>query len=79
MLGYSPAEHVLSPTSWPLTLGFTQLQFEALLTAAPESVNDCDFALVAVLGLLGLKRGAEDVAFLLRSSLCLALIVMRES
>jgi integrase/recombinase XerD len=34
-------------------LGFTHLQFEALLTAARESPNPCDFALVAMLGLLG--------------------------
>jgi integrase/recombinase XerD len=31
--------------------GFTHLQFEALLTAARESDNPCDFALVAMLGL----------------------------
>ncbi len=37
------------------TLGFTHLQFEALLTAARESPNPCDFALVAMLGLLGLR------------------------
>ena len=37
------------------TLGFTHLQFEALLTAARESANRCDFALVAMLGLLGLR------------------------
>ena len=37
------------------TLGFTHLQFEALLTAARESANDYDFALVAMLGLLGLR------------------------
>jgi integrase len=37
------------------TLGFTHLQFEALLTAARESTNPCDFALVALLGLLGLR------------------------
>ena len=37
------------------TLGFTHLQFEALLTAARESANPCDFALVAMLGLLGLR------------------------
>jgi integrase/recombinase XerD len=35
--------------------GFTHLQFEALLTAARESSNRCDFALVAMLGLLGLR------------------------
>jgi integrase/recombinase XerD len=37
------------------TLGFTHLQFEALLTAARESSNRNDFALVAMLGLLGLR------------------------
>src|SRR6266571_9382139 len=37
------------------TLGFTHLQFEALLTAARESANRNDFALVAMLGLLGLR------------------------
>jgi integrase/recombinase XerD len=31
--------------------GFTHLQFEALLTAARQSANPCDFALVAMLGL----------------------------
>ena len=35
--------------------GFTHLQFEALLTAARESPHPCDFALVAMLGLLGLR------------------------
>jgi hypothetical protein len=35
------------------TLGFTHLQFEAMLTASRESANPCDFALVAMLGLLG--------------------------
>jgi hypothetical protein len=37
------------------TLGFTHLQFEALLTTARTSSNPCDFALVAMLGLLGLR------------------------
>jgi integrase/recombinase XerD len=37
------------------TLGFTHLQFEALPTAARESANRYDFALVAMLGLLGLR------------------------
>jgi integrase len=37
------------------TLGFTHLQFEALLTAARQSARPCDFALVAMLGLLGLR------------------------
>ena len=37
------------------TLGFTHLQFEALLTAARESSSPCDFALVVMLRLLGLR------------------------
>ena len=54
---HSPAEHVRRPPvpAEPPTLGFTHLQFEALLTAARESSRECDFALVAMLGLLGLR------------------------
>ena len=54
---HSPAEHVRLPAvpAESPTLGFTHLQFEALLTAARESPNPCDFALVAMLGLLGLR------------------------
>jgi integrase/recombinase XerD len=37
------------------TLGVTHLQFGAMLTASRESANPCDFALVAMLGLLGLR------------------------
>jgi integrase len=37
------------------TLGYTHLQFEALLTIARQSDNPNDFALVAMLGLLGLR------------------------
>lgn len=50
----SPAEHVRRPAVPPEspTLGFTHLQFGALLTASRESSNPCDFALVAMLGLL---------------------------
>jgi integrase len=57
LLEHSPAEHVRRrsvPPESP-TLGFTHLQFEALLTAARESADPCDFALVAMLGLLGLR------------------------
>ena len=56
LLEHSPAEHVRRPTvpAESPTLGFTHLQFEALLTAARESSSCCDFALVAMLGLLGL-------------------------
>src|SRR5215469_9759103 len=50
----SPADHVRRPNvpAEPPTLAFTHLQFEALLTAR-ESAEDYDFALVAMLGLLG--------------------------
>ena len=37
------------------TLGLNHLQFEAILTASRESSNVNDFALVAMLGLLGLR------------------------
>ena len=57
VLDHSPAEHVRRPAVPPEspTLGFTHLQFEAMLTASRESSNPCDFALVAMLGLLGLR------------------------
>jgi site-specific recombinase XerD len=57
VLPHSPAEHVRRPSvpAESPTLGFTHLQFEALLTAARESASSCDFALVAMLGLLGLR------------------------
>src|SRR5215468_2660392 len=57
VLERSPAEHVRRPPvpAESPTLGFTHLQFEALLTAARESSSCCDFALVAMLGLLGLR------------------------
>src|SRR5215510_1282070 len=57
LLERSPAEHVRRPAVPPESpaLGFTHLQFEALLTAARNSTDPCDFALVAMLGLLGLR------------------------
>jgi integrase/recombinase XerD len=57
VLEHSPAEYVRRPFVPPEspTLGFTHLQFEALLAAARQSASDCDFALVAMLGLLGLR------------------------
>jgi len=57
LLDHSPAEHVRRPSvpAESPTLGFTHLQFEALLTTARRSSNPCDFALVAMLGLLGLR------------------------
>src|SRR5690242_20906238 len=57
IMEHSPAEPVRRPSvpAGSPTLGFTHLQFEALLTAARESANPCDFALVAMLGLLGLR------------------------
>jgi integrase/recombinase XerD len=57
VLEHSPAEFVrrpAAPAESP-TLGLTHLQFEAMLTAARESSNPNDFALVAMLGLLGLR------------------------
>jgi len=57
VLSHSPAEYVRRPTVPPEspTLGLTHLQFEAMLTAARTSTNRYDFALVTMLGLLGLR------------------------
>ena len=76
LVKHSPAEHVRRPSvpAESPTLGFTHLQFEALLTAARESSNPCDFALIAMLGLLGLRifeatgAGIADVANIACSS-----------
>jgi integrase len=63
VLEYSPAEHVRRPAvpAESPTLGFTHLQFEALLTAARESANDYDFALVAMLGLRIFEATGADI------------------
>jgi integrase/recombinase XerD len=57
VLEHSPADYVRRPSvpSESPTLGLTHLQFEAMLTAARESTNAFDFALVCLLGLLGLR------------------------
>jgi integrase len=57
ILDHSPAEHLRRPTVPPEcpTLGLTHLQFEAMLTAARLSPSDNDFALVAMVGMLGLR------------------------
>jgi integrase/recombinase XerD len=57
LLEQSPADHVRRPTVPPEspTLGLTHLQLEAMLHAARESANPNDFALVVMLGLLGLR------------------------
>jgi integrase/recombinase XerD len=57
VLEHSPAEFVRRPTVPPEspTLGLTHLQLEALLTGGRDSTNTNDFALVCLLGLLGLR------------------------
>jgi integrase/recombinase XerD len=57
ILDHSPADYVRRPTvpAESPTLGLGHLQFEALITTARLSVNPNDFALVALLGLLGLR------------------------
>ena len=55
VLAHSPAEYMRRPNVPPEspTLGLTHLQFEAMLATARTSPNINDFALVAMLGLLG--------------------------
>ena len=57
VLAQSPADYVRRPNVPPEspTLGLSHLQFEALLSAARTSTNTNDFALVTMLGLLGLR------------------------
>ena len=57
VLAHSPAEYVRRPNVPPEspTLGLTHLQFEAMLATARVLPNVNDFALVAMLGLLGLR------------------------
>jgi integrase/recombinase XerD len=57
VLDHCPAEYVRRPSVPPEspTLGLSHLQFEAIITAARTSTNPSDFALVAMLGLLGLR------------------------
>ena len=57
LLEHSPAEYVRRPrtsTESP-TLGLSHLQLEAMLAAGRQSPNINDFALVTMLGLLGLR------------------------
>ncbi|WP_405166548.1 tyrosine-type recombinase/integrase [Nocardia sp. NBC_01499] len=69
VIEHSPAEYVRRPRvpNESPTLGLSHLQFEALLTAGRDSANLFDFALVAMLGLLGLrifeacKSDVEDI------------------
>ncbi len=57
VLTASPAEHVRRPHVPPEspTLGLSHLQFEAMLHAARTSSNLNDFAMITMLGLLGLR------------------------
>jgi integrase/recombinase XerD len=57
VLEHSPADYVRRPRvpNESPALGLSHLQFEAVLAAARESTSRFDFALVAMLGLLGLR------------------------
>jgi integrase len=63
ILEHSPADYVRRPPvpAESPTLGLSHLQFEALLTAARDSINVFDFALVAMLGLRIFKARGTDV------------------
>jgi integrase/recombinase XerD len=57
LIEHSPAGHVRRPSvpAESPALGFTHLRSGALLTAARQPPNPCDFALMATPGLLGLR------------------------
>ncbi len=57
VLEHSPADYVTRPRvpAESPTLGLSHLQFEGMLAAARESSNANDFALLCMLGLLGLR------------------------
>ena len=57
VLDHSPTEYARRPpvTTLSPTLGLSHLQFEAMLSTARQSANPNDFALVCLLGLLGLR------------------------
>ena len=57
VLEHSPAEYVRRPNvpAQSPTLGLSHPQFEAILSAARDSNNRFDFALMCLLGLLGLR------------------------
>lgn len=57
ILPHSPADYVRRPVVPPEspTLGLGHLQFEAMISTARQSDNRNDYALIAMLGLLGLR------------------------
>jgi len=57
ILAHAPADYVRRPAlpAESPTLGLGHLQFEALITTARLSADPNDFALIALLGLLGLR------------------------
>ncbi|MEV0296812.1 tyrosine-type recombinase/integrase [Nocardia sp. NPDC050710] len=64
VLAHSPAEYVRRPrvSNESPTLGLSHLQFEALLSAARDSANRFDFALVVMLGLRIFEACSTDIA-----------------